>query len=208
MYGIGGKKAQQLVSEGITTIEQLRQRTELLNDKQIIGLNYFDDIQERIPRAEIERFEKEFAVVFDQVKTPGSKFEIVGSFRRGASNSGDIDIIITNDNNDRSVFVAFFKALEEAGIVIESLTSGATKKLTIGVLPGGIPRRLDFLWAPISEYAFAVLYFTGSKAFNVVMRQHALTMGFSLNEHGLYRMDAGVKGEKLNLAFPTEQFHL
>ena len=205
VYGIGGKKAQQLVSEGITTIEQLRQRTELLNDKQIIGLKYFEDIEKRIPREEIERFRDVFASVFDDVKTPGSKFDIVGSFRRGATNSGDIDIIVTNDNNDKAVFNAFFKALEATGVVIESLTSGSTKKLTIGVIPGGIPRRLDFLWAPPKEYAFAVLYFTGSKAFNVVMRQHALSMGFSLNEHGLYQMDAGVKGAKLNLEFPTEE---
>ena len=205
VYGIGGKKAQQLVSEGITTIEELRQHTELLNDKQIIGLKYFEDIQKRIPRKEIEEFKKVFAVTFDKVKTPGSKFEIVGSFRREATNSGDIDIIITNDNNDKSVFGAFFKALEEAGTVIESLTSGSTKKLTIGKLPDGIPRRLDFLWAPPKEYAFAVLYFTGSKAFNVVMRQHALSMQFSLNEHGLHSMSTGVKGDPLDLEFPTEE---
>ena len=205
VYGIGGKKAQQLVSEGITTIEQLRQRTELLNDKQIVGLKYFEDIEKRIPREEIERFRDVFASVFENVKTPGSKFDIVGSFRRGATNSGDIDIIVTNDNNDKTVFNAFFKALEAAGVVIESLTSGATKKLTIGVIPGGIPRRLDFLWAPPKEYAFAVLYFTGSKAFNVVMRQHALSMGFSLNEHGLYRMESGTKGALLNMDFPTEE---
>jgi DNA ligase (NAD+) len=205
VYGIGGKKAQQLVSEGVTTIEELRQNQKLLNDKQIIGLKYFEDIEKRIPRKEIEEFKKVFSKIFEKVKTSGSKFEIVGSFRRGASNSGDIDIIVTNDNNDKAIFGTFFKALETEGIVIESLTSGSTKKLTIGVIPGGTPRRLDFLWAPAPEYAFAVLYFTGSKAFNVVMRQHALSLGFSLNEHGLYQMDAGVKGDKLNLEFPTEQ---
>ena len=32
-------------------------------------------------------------------------------------------------------------------------------------------RRVDFLYAPPDEYAFAILYFTGSKTFNTLMRK-------------------------------------
>lgn len=35
-------------------------------------------------------------------------------------------------------------------------------------------RRLDFLYTPPEEYAFAILYFTGSKDFNTGMRMLAL----------------------------------
>ena len=35
------------------------------------------------------------------------------------------------------------------------------------------------------EYPFAILYFTGSKDFNTLMRQHALNKGLSMNEYSL-----------------------
>jgi len=40
------------------------------------------------------------------------------------------------------------------------------------------------LFTPKKEYGFALVYFTGSDKFNVDMRKHALTRGWSLNEHG------------------------
>ena len=61
IYGIGPKKAQELVKQGIKTIEQLReQQDKLLNDIQRVGLKYYEDILKRIPRNEIEQFDKEF----------------------------------------------------------------------------------------------------------------------------------------------------
>ena len=46
--------------------------------------------------------------------------EIVGSFRRGSPNSGDIDVIITSENN--STFETFIKKLLDTGIIIEVLS--------------------------------------------------------------------------------------
>ena len=79
------------------------------------------------------------------------------------------------------------------------------KSLTIGEIKGSIPRRIDFLYSPPNEYAFATLYFTGSKAFNTVMRQRALNLGYTLNEHGLSEMKSGKKGEKIDIDFPSEE---
>ena len=54
MYGIGPKKAQELVEQGITTIQQLRaNQHQLLNETQKVGLKYYEDILKRIPRQEI-----------------------------------------------------------------------------------------------------------------------------------------------------------
>jgi DNA polymerase/3'-5' exonuclease PolX len=41
------------------------------------------------------------------------------------------------------------------------------------------------LFTPQAEYAYSILYFTGSDAFNVAFRSHALTRGYTLNEHTL-----------------------
>ena len=202
VYGIGPKKATELVAAGITTIAELRARPELLNDVQRIGLKYFEAIETRIPRGEIDRYKVLLANIFKKVTPKGSVMEIVGSYRRGAQNSGDIDIIITNEANDTSVMKTFMDRLIQDKIVIEVLSRGKTKSLTIAQIEGGVPRRVDFLYTPPSEYAFALLYFTGSKMFNTVQRGRALKLGYSLNEHGLYYKD---KSTKVPGDFPDEK---
>jgi len=211
VYGIGPKKADELVKAGITTIAELRQQPELLNDVQRIGLNYFEAIETRIPRGEIDIYNKLFTKIFKETAPPGSHMEIVGSYRRGAQNSGDIDLIITNENNDNTVMKTFMDRLIQDKIVTEILSRGKTKSLTIAKLPMAssdedtIPRRVDFLYTPPDEFPFALLYFTGSKIFNTVQRARALKMGYSLNEHGLYQMEQGQKGPKIKGDFPNEQ---
>jgi predicted flap endonuclease-1-like 5' DNA nuclease/predicted nucleotidyltransferase len=109
VYGIGPKKAKDLVDNGITTIQQLRQNQEQLNDVQKVGLRFYEDVLKRIPRSEIEEYKAIFESDFQKVATPNSRFEIVGSYRRGAQSSGDIDMIITSDNPQ--IFVNFINLL-------------------------------------------------------------------------------------------------
>ena len=198
VYGIGPKKAKELVSAGVTSIAELRRKQdELLNDVQQVGLKYYEDILERIPRSEIDEFRQVFTEVFQEVigasPEESSAFEIVGSYRRGAVTSGDIDVIITGRSN--SGFRRFIEMLEGTGLILEILSRGSSKCLVIGKLDGKSrkARRIDFLYTSPQEYPFAVLYFTGSKIFNTVMRARALTMGYTLNEHGIYHMEAGKK---------------
>ena len=206
VYGVGPKKAKELIAQGITTLEQLKEHPELLTKNMKIGLEHFDDIEMRIPRAEIEEYHTRLEKIFKASTPPGSSFEIVGSYRRGAANSGDIDLIITNRDDDRAALNDFLDALIKDNIVIEVLTRGETKSLTVARLEEGRPaRRVDFLYTSPEEYAFAILYFTGSKAFNTVMRQRALDLGYTLNEHGIYHMVKGKKGAKVEGDFPTEQ---
>jgi len=209
VYGIGPKKASELIKEGITTIADLRAHPELLNEVQRTGLKYFEAIETRIPRGEIDQYKTLLLSIFKETAPPGSTMEIVGSYRRGAQNSGDIDIIITNQANDTSVMKTFMERLIRDKIVIEVLSRGKTKSLTIARLPvnESVPRRVDFLYTSPSEYAFALLYFTGSKIFNTVQRARALTLGYSLNEHGLYHMEKGAKekGTKIAGEFPDEK---
>jgi NAD-dependent DNA ligase/DNA polymerase/3'-5' exonuclease PolX len=206
VYGIGPKKAQELVNSGITTIEELRSRqNELLNDIQKVGLRYYEEIQERIPRSEIEEYGVVFKELFAKVSDPISKFEIVGSYRRGAQSSGDIDVIITD--NTCIVYLNFVNELLKTGIIVELLSYGQSKTLVIARLPGSnrIARRIDFLYAPLNEFAFAILYFTGSKIFNTVMRQYGLNQGYTFNEHGIYKLENKKKGAQVSEKFATEK---
>ena len=209
VYGIGPKKAEELVKAGIKTIAELRERqNELLNDVQKVGLQYYNDILQRIPRHEIQEYETNFTNIFAKLSnSPNNKFEIVGSYRRGAANSGDIDIIITGSSGQ--IYKAFVDELIKQKIITHVLSRGQSKTLVIAKLPGNnnthIHRRVDFLYAPPDEFAFAILYFTGSKIFNTVMRQNALNQGYTFNEHGIYHLSQNKKGEKVQQQFGSEK---
>lgn len=205
IYGVGPKKAKELVDKGITNLDKLKAQPELLNDTQRIGLKYFDAIEMRIPRCEIDDYKEQLSKTFLKVTPPGSSYEIVGSYRRGAQTSGDIDVIITNAVNNQNAFTLFIDKLIHERLIIEVLSRGNTKSLVIAQLPGKTPRRVDFLYSPPTEYAFALLYFTGSKIFNTLQRQRALVLGYTLNEHGLNYMVEKTKGKAVVAEFPDEK---
>lgn len=196
VYGVGPKKAKALLDQGIATLDDLRANTHLLTSASQAGLRHYDDIEARIPRAEIEQYD----ALFHKILPKEITFAIVGSYRRGADTSGDIDVIMTHA--DPTVFHAVVDGLLDRGILLEVLSRGDVKCLGIGQLEGCRARRLDFLYAPPHEYAFATLYFTGSKTFNTIQRQRAVDMGYSLNEHGFTYVHSGAKVEG---AFPTEE---
>ena len=208
IYGIGPKKAKELVEkQGIKSIEDLRKNKQLLNDIQIVGLDNYEDVLKRIPRSEIDEFDKYFKGAFLIASSTDSnaEYEIVGSYRRGAENSGDIDVIITSDKSE--VFKKFIDKLINDKIITHVLSRGPTKCLVIAKLPDkdSTARRVDFLYSNKEEYPFSVLYFTGSKIFNTVMRHQALTMGYTMNEHGMYKMEGKKKGEKVDHVFKNEK---
>ena len=206
IYGIGPIKAKELVEKyGIKTIEELRERQEeVLNAVQKIGLKYYEDIEQRIPRSEIDEYNNIFSSIFDTVKEDDSAYEIVGSYRRKLANSGDIDVIITSQNP--IVFEKFIDILIENRIITNVLSRGKTKSLVVAKIPSSkVHRRVDFLYTKHQEYPFAVLYFTGSKGFNTVMRGHALKLGYSLNEHGISKMVDKKKTEQLQNTFDSER---
>jgi len=203
IHGIGAVKANDLIKKhNIRTIAELREAVEknpkLLNEKQKIGLKYFEDIQERIPRKEMEEHEKEI------IKTVGhidKNFEaiIVGSYRREAVSSGDIDVLIgypegMTEKEAEEKFKKIVEEFESKSYITDILAKGSKKCLAVVKLSESTDdsekskmkaRRLDLLLTPPEEFPYALLYFTGSDKFNIKMRKKAIEMGYSLSEHGL-----------------------
>jgi DNA polymerase lambda len=194
IYGVGPKKAEQLIDAGYTSIAELRAAAtatpKLFNKNQHIGLRYYEDLALRIPRDEMDAH----ATLLMAHRPPALEGIIVGSYRRGAANSGDIDMLIrTMDTiEDAAAHLRdFVTILTARGYIKEVLAHGDHKCLAISQLPGAPARRLDLLVTPPSEFPYAVLYFTGCDTFNVAMRSHALTRGFTLNEHALTQVSTG-----------------
>ena len=68
--------------------------------------------------------------------------------------------------------------------MVETLSRGKKKFMGICLI-SKICRRIDVMFTKPEEYPFAILYFTGSKDFNVKMRTELLEKGLSLNEYGI-----------------------
>lgn len=188
IYGVGRVKAKDLVTNhGVTSIADLREKVvqtpDLLNGNQMIGLQYYEQFLERIPRKEMEKHEKILMKVLDDA-------EIVGSYRRGLPDSGDIDVLIKwpshkSEEEGKDALSQIVGDLHKKGYITDTLALGDKKFMGVcKATKKGKARRLDLLLTPEKEYPFAVLYFTGSDKFNVEMRKVALEKGYSLNEHG------------------------
>lgn len=185
IYGVGPKKAQELMDSGYRTLEDVRKavaaNTLKLTRAQTVGLKYYEDINSRIPRAELDGH----AALLMETKPALMEGIVVGSYRRGAATSGDIDMLITAGPYSDGL-AGFVLRLKERGYLREVLAQGDHKCLGVATLVhGGPARRLDLLVTPPDEFPFAVFYFTGCDTFNVAVRSHALTRGYTLNEHAL-----------------------
>jgi len=218
IYGVGPKKAEDLITSGYTNLAGLRVASEkdakLLNKNQKIGLQYYEDLLTRIPRAEMDRH----AATLLANKPAALEGVIVGSYRREKPDSGDIDMLLRTSGPGVDAAAAlseYVKILQDGGYIQEVLAHGDHKCMAICALPaaaaggaggpsaakGGKSRRLDLLITPPAEFPFAVFYFTGSDTFNVAVRARALTRGFTLNEHGIVQVStgrpvSGVRNEK------------
>jgi DNA polymerase beta len=179
IYGIGPAKVSELL-ETVKSFDDLYQNETLLNDKQKIGLKYYEDLNMRIPMTEGKKHYK----IIEKILAPQNiTFEMVGSFRRKAKDMGDIDILIKA--HPEFNIKSFIANLTTSGYIIESLASGKNKFMGICRLAPDLPaRRIDILVADNSYYYFALLYFTGSYNFNIYMRRKALQKGLSLSEYG------------------------
>ena len=126
------------------------------------------------------------------------KIEVAGSLRRAKETIGDIDILIAADEEAIAELFEVFTTHER---VTEILGKGDTKS-SVRTIEG---RQVDLRIVKSEHFAAALMYFTGSKEHNVVMRSRARERGMSLNEYGLYKLDE--KGEtnwEANQPFETE----
>lgn len=182
LYGVGPVKIKDLM-EKVNSFEELKEKPELLNEKQKIGLKYYDDMIQRIPMYEGKKhydiINKTFNKTYKDIE-----FELVGSYRRQNSDMGDIDVLIKNRQDLE--LKNLITELKSSGYIIETLANGKNKFMGLCKLSLELPaRRIDILIADPSYYYYALLYFTGSYQFNIYMRRIALQKNLSLSEYGL-----------------------
>src|SRR5579862_3352182 len=113
---------------------------------------------------------------------PGvEKITPAGSLRRAKETVGDLDLLVTGPGAP--------DALEKFVVhprVHEVLGKGPNKASIKFGLEG---LQVDLRALATESYGAALLYFTGSKEHNIVLRSRAQKMGLTLNEYALARLD-------------------
>jgi len=194
-----------------------------LNSHQLLGVKWFHDMSQKIPRQEVQCAER---ILKAAAKHMNAELQVTlcGSYRRGRPKSGDIDCLITHpgiatmtelESYPVNILAKFVELLTNLDFLIDHLTDyGRSKYMGFCIIkqPTGtgtstsikksyIARRIDIRFIPYNSYGAAILYFTGSKLFNTQMRTWAIGKGFSLNEYGLKKITnanaiANTKDEK------------
>ena len=173
-----------------------------LVDQILHAIESGQEKKKRHDRKEIEPIAKKLVSILKKIKGV-KKVDIAGSYRRKLSTVGDLDILVCGAPvagiAEKKIFKAFPK--------ITSLASGATK-IAFVIFPQNL--QVDVRFVPEESYGAALLYFTGSKDFNVRMRKNAIEKGYLLNEYGLFEEGEYIAGkteeevfEKLN--FPKTE---
>jgi len=209
--GVGPKAVKVLYEHlGIRTIEDLAAAARA---GKIRPLPHFGErSEERILKAltvvEASAGRQPLAVVLPLVEAVAAalarvkgveRVAVAGSIRRRRDTIGDADVLAVARKAE-PVMRAF------AGLpqVARVLGRGGTKcsvKLATGL-------QVDLRVVPAESFGAALLYFTGSKAHNVVLRQLAIKQKLKLNEYGLLRGTRSLAGrteeeiyDRLGLAY-------
>ncbi len=201
IHGIGRTFIKKLINEKVYVSDpkELLSRSDL-TDGQRLAIKYYKELSTRIPKEVIKEY---LSYLKEKDIFNGLKFKGVGSYRRGAPSSGDIDILVKGKMEPGSTP---FDPSSMAGY-LGTLSKGKQKTTWIQQFKGRTTKsqrswifQVDALFVPTEEFPTALLYFTGSKMFNIYMRGHAKRQGFLLSEHGLFK----IKGEENPVRIPIK----
>jgi len=204
--GVGPKTAVLLREElDVNSVEDLRRALELEQLRALPGMGAKTEEnisrslsrlgeagkERRTPIIDATRVARDVAGALAAV--PGVvRAEPMGSLRRFRETIGDIDVIVATTGDPEAVM----KKLVELPMTREVLGYGARKSAI--VTAAGL--QIDVRVVRPDQYGSAQMYFTGSKAHNIRLRQMAIDRGWVLNEYGL----AEAETEKV-IASETEE---
>jgi DNA polymerase beta len=219
--GVAEKTAAHFIELGYRTIADITNNYwNYLTPAQQIGITYYNDLLEKIPRHEIRRVRDMIKSVLLEYNEEKNKealsadsaeqklpfnitADVCGSFRRGALQSGDIDIVLVNkgeNTTDISWQNDIVALLFEMNFIQERLAHGGFIFRGICKFPDlQYYRRIDLFFAPRDSWGCMILFSTGSGDFNMSMREEAKRKGFKLAQINLTAPDGSI------IPCPTEK---
>jgi DNA polymerase (family 10) len=197
--GLGPKRVKVLREElGITSLDELERAAKAGQIRQLRGFG--EKIEASILK-DLERVREDAGrtslAVVEQVAEPLADYlrrikgidrvMVAGSYRRRQETVGDLDILATGD--DGAEVIERFTQYED---VAEIVSQGETRSTVI--LRSGL--QVDLRVVASESYGAALLYFTGSKAHNIKLRNMALDWGLKTNEYGVFEGQDRIAGER------------
>ncbi|XP_043844541.1 DNA-directed DNA/RNA polymerase mu isoform X3 [Dromiciops gliroides] len=202
IFGVGVKTADKWYREGLRTLDDLRGQTRKLSRQQEAGIRYFEDLCTPVWRHEADAIQKTVEAAVRQV-LPDATMTLTGGFRRGKLRGHDVDFLITHpvEGQETGLLPKVMGHLESQPPASFHPETGEGPKEPSR---DGKAVRVDLVVAPISQFAFALLGWTGSQHFERELRRFSRTeKRLLLNSHGLYNPE---KRESLPAASEEEIF--
>lgn len=196
--GVGPKKVKLFYDQlEIQNLDQLRAAAESgalatlpgMGEKSeaaiLEALNMASYSKERIPYEQALEVAEAY-IAYMKENGAVEQIDYAGSLRRKKTTIGDVDLLVCgSDPAGMSQHFVDFPGVRKV------LGNGETKSSVL--LDGNV--QVDLRVVPAESYGAALLYFTGSKHFNIRMRTHALQQGLKINEYGVFRGEEKLAGE-------------
>jgi DNA polymerase (family 10) len=192
--GFGPKKAMQVYQElGIDNVEDLVTAAQDGALKELKGFSKKteENILAGVRRAQQEGGRVQVNVALDLARLLLDRLSSIpsvrraayaGSLRRMRETIGDVDLLVASEEPG-----PIMEAFTGYGVVDRVIASGDTKSSV--VTRAGL--QVDLRVIPLEAWGAAMIYFTGSKAHNIRIREMAVRQGLKLNEYGLYVAKTG-----------------
>jgi DNA polymerase (family 10) len=183
---VGPKTVHRLWHElGVSTIEDLEQaaRAHRVSTLKGFGAKKEEELLKAIARhrrstGRMTRVQAEAVLAGVAALLTDGTYTVAGSFRRGRSTIGDLDIVST----------------EAPAVVNPRLVARADEVIDLGEKRTSIRfmgQRVDIRFCSPDQYGTMLMYLTGSKDFNIRLREIALSAGWRLNEYGIEERTTG-----------------
>jgi DNA polymerase (family 10) len=196
--GLGPKRVQTIYEElGVTTLADLKEAAE---EGQVADLYGLGEKTEQKIMEDLEQWSEEEdrtrIDVAEEVVRPLLEFlrrwegiqqvEAACSYRRRQETVGDLDILAISDRGMEAI--SRFVNYED---VDEIVVQGETRSTVM--FRSGL--QVDLRVVAEESYGAALLYFTGSKAHNITLRNMALEEGRKVSEYGVFEGEEQIAGQ-------------
>jgi len=113
---------------------------------------------------------------------------VVGSVRRRAPRTKDIDLLITIPDTMASQIDKILPSMyiTDSSIRVHSITASGVKRRSLEISMRKNVVAIDIFITTQSLKPFAMLHHAGSAAYNIRVRAHANKRGWILNQYGVY----------------------